>query len=569
MSGRQETCGQLAVRLLARHGVEVVFGIPGVHTLEYYRGLAAGRPRHVLARHEQGAAFMADGYSRATGRVGVCCVITGPGVTNAATGIAQAYSDSVPMLVLASCNRRASLGQRWGDLHETRDQLAIVRPFTGAAYSAGTAEQVPPAIHAAFQAAARPRPVFVQIPVDVLASPAPALPGTATAARHMAATPPQAQIHDVLHRLAAAQRPAAVLGGGCAAAATAVSAMVRRLALPAATTIAGKGVLPASDPLHAGTGLSVAAGRSWLGGHDLILAIGTELAESDTLVEHLRLPGTLIRVDTDPRPGPYDAAICVQADAALFADAICAAADRGGYQGDAREAILDAARLRSALDRPGDPGEQQRRAVLTVLRRHLPPGARLYTDMTQLAYTGNVHFPVDAPRLWIHPVGYGALGYALPAAIGGAVGDPATPTVAIAGDGGIMYTVQEMATAAELGLPILLLAWNNESLGQIRDDMLASGIPPAGVTPRPPDLRALATAFGWAAARPRSLRELAALLEREVTGPTLVELHTPTLFAADGPGPGQVPQLPPAPGQAPGPAQPCDDSDVPATGGTP
>jgi 5-guanidino-2-oxopentanoate decarboxylase len=539
MSHGQVSCGQLAVRLLADYGAEVVFGIPGVHTLEYYREFASGRPRHVLARHELGAAFMADGYARATGRVGVCCVITGPGVTNAATGIAQAYSDSVPVLVLASCNRRESLGRGWGDLHETRDQAAIVTPFTGAALSADAPGQIAPAIQAAYRAvsAARPRPAFVQVPIDVLAAPASVVPACAAPPARETPAPAPEQVEAVLRRLAAARRPAAVVGGGCAAGAGSVAAMIRRLGVPAITTIAGKGVVPASDPLHAGTALSTPAGRSWLGSHDLVLAIGTELAASDTLTDRLDLPGPLIRVDADPRPWPYAGTEYVRADAGRFAEAACAAADQDGYQPGTREAIADASRLRSALAQPGDAGEEQRRAVIAVLRRHLPESTRVYTDMTQLSYTGNVHFPVESPRLWIHPAGYGTLGYALPAAIGGAIGDPGSPVAAIAGDGGLLYTVQEMATAAELGLPILLLVWNNEALGQIRDDMLASGIAPAGVTPRPPDLRALASAFGWASARPRDLGELAALLRLEVTTPTLVELHAPTLFGPGSPAP--------------------------------
>jgi 5-guanidino-2-oxopentanoate decarboxylase len=164
--------------------------------------------------------------------------------------------------------------------------------------------------------------------------------------------------------------------------------------------------------------------------------------------------------------------------------------------------------------------------------------------------------------LCYHGPGYGALGYALPAAIGGAVGDPATPTVAITGDAGLLYTVQEMATAAELGLPILLLVWNNEALGQIRDDMLASGISPVSVTPRPPDLRALAGAFGWAAARPGNFDELATLLERKIAAPTLVDLHEPTLFGPADPAYGEdtptrhtpLPTAPLVPGERDGSA---------------
>lgn len=167
------TAGQALVRLLANYGVDTVFGIPGVHTLELYRGLPGSGIRHVLTRHEQGAGFMADGYARVSGKPGVCFVITGPGVTNVATAIGQAYADSVPLLVISSVNHSASLGKGWGCLHETQDQRAMTAPITAFSALALSPEQLPELIARAYAVfdSERPRPVHISIPLDVLAAP--------------------------------------------------------------------------------------------------------------------------------------------------------------------------------------------------------------------------------------------------------------------------------------------------------------------------------------------------------------------------------------------------------------
>ena len=164
------TGGEALVRLLANYGVDTVFGIPGVHTLELYRGLPGSNIRHVLTRHEQGAGFMADGYARVTGKPGVCFVISGPGVTNIATPIGQAYADSIPMLVISSVNERKSLGKGWGSLHETQDQRAITAPITAFSALALHTDDLPELIARAFAVfnSERPRPVHISIPLDVM-----------------------------------------------------------------------------------------------------------------------------------------------------------------------------------------------------------------------------------------------------------------------------------------------------------------------------------------------------------------------------------------------------------------
>ncbi|MGH6928949.1 MAG: thiamine pyrophosphate-binding protein, partial [Dongiaceae bacterium] len=172
-----QTCGQAAIALLERYGVDTVFGIPGVHTLELYRGLADSTIRHVAVRHEQGAGFMADGYARASGKPGVCVLITGPGMTNAATPIGQAYSDSVPMLVLSSVNATDDLGKGRGRLHEITSQQAAMAPLTAFSRTVRRVEDLSPAYADAYRIfeAGRPRPVHIELPLDLLAAPGPRL----------------------------------------------------------------------------------------------------------------------------------------------------------------------------------------------------------------------------------------------------------------------------------------------------------------------------------------------------------------------------------------------------------
>ncbi|WP_276323642.1 thiamine pyrophosphate-binding protein, partial [Burkholderia cepacia] len=166
---RPRTCGEALVDLLERYGVECVFGIPGVHTVELYRGLAESSIRHVTPRHEQGAGFMADGYARVTGRPGVCFIITGPGMTNIATAMAQAYADSIPMLVISSVNARRELGSGDGRLHELPSQREVFAGLTAFSHTLLDAADLPQVLARAFAVfeSARPRPVHIEIPLDV------------------------------------------------------------------------------------------------------------------------------------------------------------------------------------------------------------------------------------------------------------------------------------------------------------------------------------------------------------------------------------------------------------------
>ncbi|HHL2447737.1 TPA: 5-guanidino-2-oxopentanoate decarboxylase [Pseudomonas aeruginosa] len=524
------TAGQALVRLLANYGVDTVFGIPGVHTLELYRGLPGSGIRHVLTRHEQGAGFMADGYARVSGKPGVCFVITGPGVTNVATAIGQAYADSVPLLVISSVNHSASLGKGWGCLRETQDQRAMTAPITAFSALALSSEQLPELIARAYAVfdSERPRPVHISIPLDVLAAPVAHDWSAAVARRPGRGVPCTEALRAAAERLAAARRPMLIAGGGALAAGDALAALSERLAAPLFTSVAGKGLLPPDAPLNAGASLCVAPGWEMIAEADLVLAVGTEMADTDFWRERLPLSGELIRVDIDPRKFNdfYPSAVALRGDARQTLEALLARLPQEAR--DAAPAAARVARLRAEIRAAHAPLQALHQAILDRIAAALPADAFVSTDMTQLAYTGNYAFASRAPRSWLHPTGYGTLGYGLPAGIGAKLGAPQRPGLVLVGDGGFLYTAQELATASEeLDSPLVVLLWNNDALGQIRDDMLGLDIEPVGVLPRNPDFALLGRAYGCAVRQPQDLNEL----ERDLRagfgqpGVTLIELR--------------------------------------------
>ncbi len=524
--GSNLTCGQAVIALLEAYGVDTVFGIPGVHTLELYDGLGSSAIRHVLPRHEQGAGFMADGYARASGRPGVCVLITGPGVTNAATPIGQAYSDSVPMLVISSVGETADLGMGRGRLHEITSQQAVTAPMTAFSATAMTPGEVPDLVARAFALfrAARPRPVHISLPLDVLAAPA----RFEAVARDCPAppTPSPESVAAAAELISAARRPVILAGGGAVDCGAALAALAEKLGAAVVLTTAAKGVVPDGHPLCLGATLVHRPVQKLLASADVVIAVGTELAETDSWTRRLPIEGKLIRIDIDAataaRDTPAQAALVGDAGAALAAldDALADGAG-GGFEA----AELDA--LRAGLRDLRSPLGRKHARVLDALREALPDTGFVASDMTQIAYTGNHYFPCPRPRSWFHPSGFGTLGFALPAAIGARLAAPARAAVALVGDSGLLFTAQELATAVELGLPIAVVLWNNDGPGQIRDDMKARGMTPVGVDPQNPDFLALARAFGCHDVRAESFDGFQGALADAFAAdrPTLIEVR--------------------------------------------
>ena len=528
MSRAEHSTGEALVGLLEAYGVDTIFGIPGVHNVEMYRALPRSKIKHVLVRHEQGAGFMADGYARASGKPGVCFTITGPCLTNIMTPLGQAWSDSSPVLCISSALDIADSAQGRGRLHEMQNQLGAAATITNLAVRAYTPQDVRDGVARAFSAFAsmRPRPAYLELPLDLLKVPA----GTGWTAHRTPKLPqPDAdQIREATERLAAAKSPVVLLGGGALHAGKSALAIAERLGAPIITTTAGKGAVPGTHPLVLGYRLARASGRKLLRDADVILCVGSELAETDFWDSGFILDKGLIRIDLDPATmaRPHAADIAILADAAAALAAINAGLPTSDH---AARRKTNEKRIAAYLGMEGGQDDDLRKMlskVLSVIRDSLPPETVIASDMTQIAYAANEIFPVFEPRSWLHPVGFGTLGFALPAGIGAKFGVPDKPVAVMIGDYGIQYTINELGTAAEHKLPLVILMWNNDALGQIRDDMVNKGIQPNAVTLVNPDFQALAKAYRCHAEKPDSLKGLAQAIARalKADGPTLIEM---------------------------------------------
>lgn len=492
------TCGEALMHLLEDYGVTTVFGIPGEHTLELYRGIEGSNVNHITPRNEQGAGFMADGYGRVTGNPGVCTIITGPGVTNAATAIGQAYADSVPMLIISSANDSPSLGKGWGRLHETRDLCAITAPITAFSAMVHDPAEVPGLIARAFSIfhSARPRPVHIAIPIDVMEMPVKDDWRAQSLAPRPA--PSVSSIKDACDLLETADRTVMLVGGGAQDAGDNIEKLAELLGIGVVASNAGKGVIPDSNPLSLSGGVISPAVQDYVAEADVVLAIGTEIAEADSFIYDMPVNGKVIRVDIDPDrfTDQFPAFVPVLGDAGIAADMMTTEMESRGYPNrkDRTVTELDAVREKQAA--AYTPVEQQHIRALNILRRELPAETVIMGDIAQLVYTGTPAMPTDRARTWFYPAGFGTLGCALPGAIGAKIAKPDTPVVALVGDGGFMFTVQELATAVEEELTIPIIMWDNDAFAMIRDGMVKRNIPTIGVTPRNPDFLKLAEAFG-------------------------------------------------------------------------
>lgn len=517
------SCGATVAGLLEQMGADTVFGIPGVHTLEVYRGLSDSSLRHIAPRHEQGAGFMADGWARVTGSPGVCILISGPGVTNAITPIAQAYQDSIPLLVISGVVPAAN--RRRGEIHDLPDQQALMATVTAFSQTIEDPAELPGAFDraAAVWSSARPRPVHIEIPVDVMS--APAGPG-ATLAPAPAPPAPDAQaLARAASLLAGAERPLVLLGGGARDAGAAAEAIAEALDAPIALTINARGTVDHSHPLCLGSAISFPPLDAFLREADAVLLVGAEL--SDLELWGLDAPLTLsgvVRVDIDPAQlgARYPSEVDICGDAG---EVLGALRELLGDRADRREPAA-AARVASGLAALAPPESLTRfSGLVETLDRVLPANRLIAADSTQPAYAANHLLPMHEPRSWLMPIGYGCLGCAMPMAIGAKLARPDAPVVALAGDGGFMFTVQELATARENGLALPVLVYNNRGYGEIRDAMDEARVPHLGTDVQTHDIPAIARGFGCAGIRVRSMAELADAISRALAAaaPTVIE----------------------------------------------
>ena len=509
---------QCLVRWLRQMGVEVIFGIPGVHTIELYRALPDAGIRHVTPRHEAGAGFMADGYARVSGRFGVALVITGPGLTNILTPMAQARADSVPMLVISGVNRRDTLGKGLGHLHELPDQLALSATLGPAFHLdqpgdlAAMLDQISIAL-----TSGRGGPVHLQIPLDLMAAKVP------EALHHQADK--AAALPDVSAAntpLAQAQHPVIIAGGGCRRAGAALQALAERLGAPVILTTNARGLMH-GHPLLVPAAPSLAPVRDLIAAADRVLVLGSEIGPTDwDMYDDGGLPdlAQMIRVDIDAAQlARHPAAVTLQGDLAAILPLLHGATSASGAD--------RAAQTRQAAFAALPAGYAAEIALLNRLRDTCP-GAIMVGDSTQVIYAGNLYYDHDRPCGWFNAAtGYGALGYAPGAAVGAALAAPKARILCLIGDGGLMFSPGEMLTAVEEKLNITFIVFNNAGYGEIADAMKAAGAQVLGCTPRPPDFADLARACGLP-----FTRTTPDAIEATQSGPRMIEITLPPVTTA-------------------------------------
>ena len=521
-----KTVGERMVEGLAARGVEVIFGIPGVHTVEMYRGLSGSPIRHVTARHEQGCAFMADGYARASGKPGVALVITGPGITNALTAMAQSRGDSVPVLVISGVNRRDSLGKGLGRLHELPDQQAMVRALCPSRQITDPG-QVAEVLDWAFatMATGRPGPVHIEVPTDVMPLPCPALAAPADLPAKVMAS--DADLARAAALLNAAKRPLILAGGGARGVDKALRALAERLDVPVVMTVNARGMLH-GHTLGVPASPSLQAVRDLIAGADQVLVLGSELGLTDyDMYATGTLPalGQMIRVDIcADQLARHPAGLTVRADAAGFIAKILPLLDAKQATGAARaEATRTRARVNLGELYAPMPGQLQ---MVEAIRTALP-ACVIVGDSTQPVYAANLFYDHDRPGGWFNAAtGYGALGFGPGAAVGAALALPGVPVVCLIGDGGLQFSPGELRTAVDEKLPVTFVVWNNAGFMEIAEAMRGAGTEVIGCTPSPLRMEAFAAACDLPfTSIPEEPEVLTWALSQACEGPRMIEIR--------------------------------------------
>ncbi|MDP9436768.1 MAG: thiamine pyrophosphate-binding protein [Actinomycetota bacterium] len=474
------TGGEALVGALRALGVEVAFGLPGVHNLAAWKAFPGSGVRLVGVRHEQTAGYAADGYARATGRLGVALTTTGPGAANAVTAVGEAWACHSPVLVVAtdvpSTVRRNGVYR--GVLHETTDQAGFFRPVTKAQLRVPDAAGLAAAVRrAADTALEHPRrPVYLEVPTDLLSAQVPAEPEPEP---EPPGPPPLAPEVTPLPELTAA-RPLIWAGGGATAsgAGPQVAALARRLGAPVLTSYGGRGLLQPDDlhlvplPPHAPE-----AGALW-DAADLVVVLGSDLDAMNTQGFRQPRPPRVVTVDL-AEPVNLVPDVWVRGDVAPVLDAWLAqlpAADRPPW-----------------APRPARVLEGPEGAFLAALEAGLPDGAVVVADMCVPGYWYGGYGRVSGPRGLAYPVGWGTLGFGFPAGLGAALSG--RPTVAVVGDGGFLFACGDLATAAQECLPLTVVLVDDGGYGILAYDFTKDGEQPVGCDLEPPDFVALAAAF--------------------------------------------------------------------------
>lgn len=522
-----DTAGRAVLETIRGYGVTAVFGIPGTHNLEFYRPLADLGIRAVTNRHEQGSGYGADGWAQQTGLPGVVITTSGPGLQNAMSAIGTAFCESRPLIVLSP---GVPLGAEFADvgtLHETKDATAMVGAIAEWSRRASTAAEAVQAVHDAFHLfrTGRPRPVHIEIPLDVLEAPA-AVPAEDRKPRPMPdrVSGDPIALAEAARLLSAARRPVIVAGGGAVDAAHQIAAVTERLGAPVLTTLNGKAVLDERHPLSLGSNLRLAAARAVAEDADVLLVVGSKLGEAELWAPRLEARGAVIRVDISPeqRDKNLTATVALTGDAAAVTDALLPLLP------DPARPARDLTAERAAIEAESRETAPDTVALAEIIADALPADAIVAGDSSQIVYMalGSV-LRQEQPHSLLYTPTYATLGYGLPAAIGAAVAQTERPVVTVIGDGALMFCVNELVTAVEQRLDITVVCVDNGGYAEIRQNELDRGMTPVGVDLVQPDWAALATAFGATGRRVASRADIAPSIRAAIADGGVQLVHIP------------------------------------------
>jgi acetolactate synthase I/II/III large subunit len=519
------TGGGALVEMLRRNGVETIFALPGVQNDALFVAFydAGEELRVIHTRHEQGAAYMAYGYARSSGKVGAYAVVPGPGLLNTTAALSTAYSTNTPVLCISGQIPSDLIGRGFGLLHEIPDQLGILRTLTKWAARISHPTQTGHLVNEAFgqMRGGRPRPAALEMPLDVMALETEvALP---EAEPSPAITLPDPELIDKAAALLAdARKPLLFVGGGAVGATEEVLAIAEMLQAPVVSHTGGKGIV--SDRHYLAQ--SALAGHELWRGADVVLAVGTRLHQPQVrwgVDADLKL----IRIDIDPTEITriLKPALGIVGDAEASLAALYRALERRAPKRPSRKDELDALKSRTLARLADVLGPQCE--YLQAIRAELPDDGIYVEDLTQVGYVGRVTFPIYHPRTYIHSGYQGTLGFGFATALGAKVGRPDLPVVSVSGDGGFMYNVQELSTAVKHGIDIIAIVFADGAYGNVRRmQKMDYGNRLIGVDLHNPQFPKMAESFGVAGVRttaPGGLRrELAAALKRR--GTTLIEV---------------------------------------------
>lgn len=541
---RKLTGAQAVIASLEAEGVELVFGYPGGQAIQIYDALYDSRQlRHVLARHEQGAVHEADGYARATGRVGVALVTSGPGATNTVTGIATAYMDSSPIVVVTGQVPRSVIGT---DSFQESDIVGITMPIVKHSFLVKSASDIARTFKEAFHIAStgRPGPVLVDVPSDVAAQTcAFSYPESVNIPSYRPTYKGNArQVKAAAKLIADARKPVLYVGGGVVA--SNAGELVRQLAascqIPVVATLMAKGAVPASEPLNFGpVGMhgSKYANRA-LNRADLIIAVGARFSDRVTGNPETFAPdAAVIHIDIDPAEiGKVRAAqVPIVGDASTVLGALLAVLEAQDAHPDTKAWLQDLMSWRCEfpiLEKGQDdyPGQIVPEVALAQLSDMLDfHESIVVTEVGQNQMWAAQFIDREQPRTFLSSGGLGTMGFGLPAAIGAALAFPEKQTVLVAGDGSLQMNSQEMATAAENGAAVKVVLLDNRALGMVRQwqKLFYEGRYSETELNGNPDFVKLAEAYSWSAERVEAPEQVQAAFERMLAaeGPYLVDMR--------------------------------------------